>query len=283
LASSACSQIGFPEGAVLHLRLDRPERRNALDGATIERLLAALRAVPAGGEVRTLLLSGAGPAFCAGADLDWMRDGGRAGWDENLAGALRLADLLAALDACPVPTVARVHGAAYGGGIGLVAAVDVAVAAADTRFAFSEVKLGLLPAVVAPYVVARIGEGPARALFTTGERFDAARAQAMGLVHAVVAPEALDGAVAAVLAELATAAPGAVAGARELVRQVRGKTPEAVRELTAATLARLRAGPEAQEGLTAALERRPPSWALPSPKSHVSSPKSQAGLRRGTT
>jgi methylglutaconyl-CoA hydratase len=208
-----------------------------------------------------------------------MRDGGRAGWEENLAGALLLADLLAALDACPVPTVARVHGAAYGGGIGLVAAVDVAVAAADTRFAFSEVKLGLLPAVVAPYVVARIGEGPARALFTTGERFDAARAQAMGLVHAVVAPEALDGAVAAVLAELATAAPGAATGARELVRQVRGKTPAAVRGLTAATLARLRAGPEAQEGLTAALERRPPSWgsAPPQPRPpEVPSPKSEA-------
>jgi methylglutaconyl-CoA hydratase len=248
---------------VLHLRLNRPQRRNALDGPLTEALLGALRAVPTGGAVRAVLLSGAGPAFCAGADLRWMRDGGRAPWEENLAGATLLADLLAALDDCPLPTVARVHGTTYGGGLGLVAAVDVAVGAADCRFAFSEVKLGLLPAVIAPYVLARIGEGQARALFVTGEPFGAARAQQMGLLHAVAPPEALDGAVDDVLRELSTAAPQAAGAARALIRRVRLASqgpPEALQALTAEALATRRAGPEGQEGLTAALERRPPSW-----------------------
>ena len=245
----------LPAGSVLHLRLDRPERRNALDGPLIDRLLSALRGVGAGGAVRAVLLSGDGPAFCAGADLTWMRDGGRTGWSENLAGIRPLVDLLEALDGCPVPTVARVHGAAYGGGIGLVAAADVAVCARGTRFAFSEVKLGLLPAVIAPYVVARIGEGRARSLFVTGQPFDAERAREMGLVHAVAAPEDLDAAVGAVLRELATAAPDAAVAARGLLRRVR--------DLTSTTLASMRAGAEAQEGLAAALERRPPAWAPP--------------------
>ena len=248
-------------GGVLHLRLNRPRRRNALDGPLAEALLGALRAVPAGGDVRAVLLSGAGPAFCAGADLRWMRDGGRAPWEENLAGATLLADLLAALDACPVPTVARVHGATYGGGLGLVAAVDVAVGASDCRFAFSEVKLGLLPAVIAPYVLSRIGEGQARALFVTGEPFGATRAQQMGLLHAVAPPDDLDAAVDDVLRELSTAAPGAAGAARALIRQVRLASqgpPEALRALTAEALASRRAGPEGQEGLRAALERRPP-------------------------
>jgi methylglutaconyl-CoA hydratase len=263
LASSACSLAGLPAGSVLHLRLDRPERRNALDGRLIDRLLAPLRGVRAGGPVRAVLLSGDGPAFCAGADLAWMRDGGRAAWSENLAGVRPLVDLLAALDACPVPTVARVHGAASGGGIGLLAAADVAVCAAGTRFAFSEVKLGLLPAVIAPYVVARIGEGQARSLFVTGQPFDAERALRIGLVHAVAAPQDLDGAVAAVLREVATAAPRAAVAARALLRRVRGREASAVRDLTATALATARAGPEGQAGLAAALARRAPPWALP--------------------
>jgi methylglutaconyl-CoA hydratase len=256
--------VEYLPGGVLHLRLNRPQRRNALDGPLLESLLATLRAVPSGGGVRALLLSGAGPAFCAGADLRWMRDGGRAPWEENLAGATLLADLLAALDACPVPTVARVHGATYGGGLGLVAAVDIAVGSDDCRFAFSEVKLGLLPAVIAPYVLSRIGEGHARALFVTGEPFGAQRAQQMGLLHAVAPLEALDAAVEDVLRELATSAPGAAGAARALIRQVRLASlgpSEALRALTAEALSSRRAGAEGQEGLSAALERRPASWA----------------------
>ena len=216
--------------------------------------------------MRAVLLSGAGPAFCAGADLRWMRDGGRAPWEENLAGATLLADLLAALDACPVPTVARVHGATYGGGLGLVAAVDVAVGAADCRFAFSEVKLGLLPAVIAPYVLSRIGEGQARALFVTGEPFGAQRAQQMGLLHAVAPPEALDAAVEDVLRELATArsgsrrgrpgphppgAPGQPGPAGGPPGPDRGGPGLPARRPGRAGRAR------------AALERRPASWATP--------------------
>jgi methylglutaconyl-CoA hydratase len=245
---------------VLQLRLNRPTRRNALDDALIEALTATLHGVPADGSVRTVLLAGEGPLFCAGADLSMMQDAGRAAWETNVAQARRMGEMLEALNRCPVPTVARVQGGAYGGGLGLVAAVDVAVAAAEARFAFGEVKLGLLPAVVAPYVVAKIGESHARALFVTGERFAAERARLVGLVH-VLAPQAqLDVAVAGILGEIASAAPGAAAAARPLIWDVRHRAPEELHDLTAELLARRRAGAEGQEGLAAALERRAPSW-----------------------
>jgi methylglutaconyl-CoA hydratase len=255
------------EGGVLHVRLNRPEVHNALDGPMIERLAACFAAVStmASAEpIRALLLSGEGPSFCAGADLAWMRTLGAAGLDENVQDAARLAGMLEALNACPVPTVARVQGVALGGAMGLLACCDVVVAAAEARFGFTEAKLGLLPAVVAPYVVARIGTGHARALFATAERFGAERALRIGLVHHVAPAPEIDIITERVVHNILTSAPGAAAAARALIQSVAGRPPSAVRADTSALLARLRAGMEGQEGLAAFLERRPPAWA-PSP------------------
>ncbi|MGH2351079.1 MAG: enoyl-CoA hydratase-related protein [Chloroflexota bacterium] len=248
------------QGRVLRVRLNRPEVHNALDGELIEDLAACCSAVEAGGEVRAVLLSGEGPSFCAGADLNWMREA--AGWsaEENRRDAQRLAAMLAALNDLPVPSVARIHGGALGGGAGLLACCDVVVAADTTRFSFAEVKLGLLPAVISPFVVAKIGESHARALFATGERFDAQRALRIGLVHHVIPEATLDAAVERVLAELLTSAPAAAAEARRLIREVQGRSPADVRDYTAETIARLRASDEGREGIAAFLEKRKPRW-----------------------
>jgi methylglutaconyl-CoA hydratase len=180
--------------------------------------------------------------------------------EENLADARALADLFQAVDGCPKPVVARVHGAALGGGAGLVAAADVAVAAAGTRFGFTEVRLGLVPSVIAPYVLRRIGESAARELFLTGERFDAGEARRIGLVQAVVPEGELDAAVEGRVRELLEAAPGAIAAAKQLIRDVAGRAVDDVRELTVERIAERRASAEAREGLAAFLERRPASW-----------------------
>ncbi len=242
------------EGAALHLVLDRPEVRNALD----EGLIAALTETLTGdlGGARAVVLSGEGKAFCAGADLGYMRRTAGFSPAENEADAGRLAALFAAIDGCPVPTVALAHGSVFGGGNGLLAACDVAIAEEGTLFAFSEVRLGLIPATISPFVVRRIGVGAARSLFVTGEAFDAERALRIGLVQRVVPAGGLEAAVAETLATLARNGPRAMVAARGLALEGPLDLPECARRLAAA-----RGSEEGREGLAAFLERRAASFA----------------------
>lgn len=237
------------DGAVLRITLARPDRRNAFDAAVIGELAEAFVNV---GRARAVVLAGEGKSFSAGADIDWMRASADLSYEENVADANALRAMLEAIEGCPAPVVARVQGHALGGGAGLVAAADVAVAAPDAVFAFSEVKLGIIPAVISPFALAKIGPGQARRWFLTGERFDAETALRIGLVHEVAAD--LDGAVDNVVSELLTAGPLAVRWAKRLVRE-RPDGPE-----TARWIAERRTSDEGQEGLRAFLERRPPGW-----------------------
>jgi methylglutaconyl-CoA hydratase len=247
-------------GPVASVWIDRGEVRNAFDGATVRALHEAVRAVSGRDDVRAVVIGGRGPCFCAGADLQWMRTAAGFTHEENLADARALADLFLALDACPKPVVARVHGAALGGGAGLVATADLAVAAAGTQFGFTEVRLGLVPSVIAPYVLRKIGEAAARELFLTGERFDAAKARTIGLVQTVVPEGELDAAVEGRVRELLQGAPGALAAAKRLIRDVAGRAVEDVRELTVERIAERRSSAEGREGVAAFLERRGASW-----------------------
>jgi len=249
------------DGAVATVTLDRAERRNALDPSLIAELTDAFRDLSARDDVRIVVLRGAGPAFCAGADLDWMAASRDLTWEENVADAERMADAFEAVDACPKAVVAQVHGAAFGGGAGLVACADVAVAAEGTTFAFSEVRLGLLPATISPYVLRAIGPGATRALFTTGRRFDAEEARRLGLVHEVAPEGRLEPAVSEVVDVLLHAGPDAVFACKQLVREATagltlGDLPERI--------ARARTGAEGREGVAAFLERRSPSWSVDS-------------------
>lgn len=254
--------VALDEG-VATVTLNRPEAHNAFQAVLIGELTEAFRALGGDERVRAIVLTGAGPSFSAGADIASMRASLDLTTEENRADAGRLADLFETIDACPRPTIARVNGAAYGGGVGLVATCDIAVAAAGATFAFSEVRLGIAPAVISPYVLRRIGEANARALFLTGMRFDAERARAIGLVHHVALPDQLAAAVAEQVAAIRAAAPGAVAATKALVRQLRGLAAPDAREATTALIARLRTGAEGQEGLRAFLEKRKPVWATP--------------------
>jgi methylglutaconyl-CoA hydratase len=237
------------DGDLLRITLARPETRNAFDAALIAELSEAFVDV---GKARAVLLAGDGPSFCAGADVEWMRASVDLDLDANIADANALRGLLEAIDRCPAPVVARVHGHALGGGAGLVACSDIAIADERTVFAFSEVKLGIIPAVISPFAIAKIGPSWARRYFLTGERFDAATALRIGLVHEV-APD-LDAAVDHVLAELWSAGPRAARHAKKLVLE-RPDGPE-----TARRIAERRTSAEGQEGLRAFLERRSPSW-----------------------
>ena len=246
---------------IVQLTMNRPALRNALDAALIEALAAAFAHHAASAATRVLLLSGAGRAFCAGADLEAMRALGRADAEVNRADAQRLAGLLAAIRACPKPSIACVHGAAYGGGVGLAAACDVALGAEEARLALPEVRLGLVPAVISPYVIDAIGPRQARRYFLSGEVLDAGRACELGLLHAVHPAAALSTAAIALAQELVKGGPAALAAAKGLIAEVAGRGPSALLTArTAAILAELRAGAEAQEGLTAAIERRSPPW-----------------------
>jgi methylglutaconyl-CoA hydratase len=238
------------DGDVLRVTLARPERRNAFDAALIAELAEAFVDV---GRARAVVLAGEGPSFSAGADVDWMRSSVDLAYDENVADALALRRMLEAIDGCPAPVVARVQGHALGGGCGLVACSDLAVAAPDAVFAFSEVKLGLVPAVISPFALAKIGPSAARRYFVTGERFDAGTALRIGLVHEVAAD--LDAAVERVLDELRTAGPRATRAAKRLVLDAPLDGNE-----TARRIAERRTSEEGQEGLRAFLERRRPSW-----------------------
>ena len=235
---------------VLRVTLARPEMRNAFDAALITELAEAFVDV---GTSRAVVLAGDGPSFCAGADVEWMRASADLGVEENVADANALRRMFEAIDACPAPVLAVVHGHALGGGVGLVACSDVVVAHPGTVFAFSEVKLGIIPAVISPFALRRIGESAARRYFVTGERFDAITALRIGLVHEVSAD--LDAALGRVLGELRTAGPRAARHAKRLVLD----RPDGVE--TARRIAERRTSDEGQEGLRAFLERRRPSWA----------------------
>jgi len=248
------------DGPVAHVVLDRPEVRNAFDGEMVRELHDAVAAASARDDVRVVVLAGRGSAFCAGADLEWMKTVAGFTREENLADARALFELFEAIDRSPKAVVACVQGAALGGGAGLVAAADIAVAEEGTQFGFTEVRLGLVPAVISPFVIRKIGVSAARELFLTGERFPAARAAAIGLVHRVVKLDELDRAVDERVGELLKAAPGAVAAAKALVRGVAGRPVEGVRDVVCRRIAERRASEEGQEGLAAFLEKRAPAW-----------------------
>jgi methylglutaconyl-CoA hydratase len=237
------------DGPVLRVTLARPERRNAFDAALIARLQEAFSEV---GDARVVVLTGEGPSFCAGADVDWQRASVDLTLEENVEDALRLHRMLTAVDRCPAPVIAGVHGYALGGGSGLAACADVVVAAPDSVFGFTEVRLGIAPAVVSPFALARIG-AHARRYFTTGERFDAETAFRIGLVHEVA--DDVAGAVARIVGEVLQSGPEAVRAAKRLALD----GPRSGEEL-ARLAAGLRAGGEGQEGLRAFLEKREPSW-----------------------
>jgi methylglutaconyl-CoA hydratase len=237
------------DGPLLRVTMARPDRRNAFDAALIDELAAAFADVR---DARAVVLAGEGKSFSAGADVEWMRSSVELSYDENVADALRLRAMLDAIDGCPAPVVARVHGHALGGGCGLVACCDIVVAEPGTQFAFSEVKLGIVPAVISPFALAKIGPGAARRYFVTGERFTAEVALRIGLVHELA--DDLDRAVEHLVAELLTAGPAAARAAKELARTA---LPA---EETAARIAAHRTSAEGQEGLRAFLEKRPPRW-----------------------
>jgi len=248
------------QGTIARVMLARPEARNALDPGMIAALTAAFAAAGADPGVRVILLGGDGPAFCAGADIAYMRSIAAAGREANIDDAARLADLFLAVHHCPKPVVARVQGAAYGGAVGLVAAADIAIAAHGTRFALSETRLGIAPSVIAPFVIRRIGVTAATELALTGEVFDASRAQAIGLIAGVAPEPELDEVIDGRIAALLAAAPGAQAAVKRLFTLVAGD-PAAHRTATAELIADLRASDEGREGLAAFMERRPPMWA----------------------
>ncbi len=210
--------------------------------------------------MKAVVLFGEGPVFCGGADIEWMRSSLGLSIEENLKDARAMSDMFRAIDRCPKPVIARVHGAALGGGAGLAAVCDIVLAGADTTFGFTEVKLGIIPAVISPFVIAKIGLSNARALFLTGERFDAKRAMHIGLVHEVVVADTLDVCIERVVTEIASAGPQAVAAAKALIPCVAASSYEATRDLTAQAIAARRVTPEAQEGLRAFLERRKAGW-----------------------
>lgn len=251
------------DGPFARVTLARPEVRNAFNATLIEELRAAFEALSAEppGSLRGVVLAGDGPTFSAGADVAWMRAAIGLGVEENERDATAMQAMFATIDACPVPVIARVQGAALGGGMGLCAVSDIVVATADATFGFTETKLGIIPAVISTFVLPKIGASHARALFATGQRFDAARAQRIGLVHEVVADAAaLDASVEALLDELRAAGPAATRAAKELVRTIPVLGPEEARARTPGLIAAQRTSLEGQEGLTAFLEKRRPAW-----------------------
>jgi methylglutaconyl-CoA hydratase len=253
--------IRRPSPHVAEVWLNRPEVRNAFNDGVIAELAAAFRMLGADTELRAIVLGGHGKAFCAGADLSWMRAMAGFDWAQNRADAQGLADMLWAVYACPVPVVGRIHGDCYAGGVGLAAACDVLVAAEGVNFCLSEARLGLLPATIGPYVVKALGEQASRRYFITSERFGAARARDLGFVHEVVAADALDAAVEAIVAALVANGPAAVKACKRLVQDVAGRPVDAaLRDETARRIADIRASAEGREGVRAFLDKREPGW-----------------------
>jgi len=251
-------------GPVGRVWLDRPDVRNALNGVLIRELAAAFAAFAADTGVRAIVLGGSGKAFCAGADLAFMREVGGYTWEQNRADAETLAEMLWTLYTCPVPVVARIHGDCYAGGLGIASVCDIRVVAEGVNFSLSEARLGLLPATISPYVVRAMGEQAARRYFVTAERFGAAEAKAMGFAHEVTAADALDAKVEELVAALVANGPMATRACKKLVQDVAGReiTPE-LRAETARRIADIRASAEGKEGVSSFLEKRKPNWLLP--------------------
>jgi methylglutaconyl-CoA hydratase len=248
------------EDQVATVVLSRPDSHNALNAALIEELTRCFEEISDDDGVRVVVLAGEGRSFCAGADIGYMRETATFSYEENLEDARRLAMMYWTIDECPKPLVARVQGAAMGGGAGLVAVADVVVTDAEAWFAFSEVRLGIAPASISPFVVRKIGPSHARSLFVTGERFDAERAHEIGLVHRVVSREGLDAAVEQKVGELLQGGPVAQATIKALLRRLETTEPMEAPGLTARVISELRTGEEGQEGLAAFLEKREPGW-----------------------
>ncbi|MCR9148975.1 MAG: crotonase/enoyl-CoA hydratase family protein [Rhodobacteraceae bacterium] len=252
--------IGIDARGVARLRLDRADKHNALDAALIAALTEAAGRLGADPAVRVIVLEGAGASFCAGGDLGWMRAQMAADAVTRAAEARKLAEMLQALDTCPKPLIGRVHGNAFGGGVGMMSVCDVAVGASGARFGLTEVRLGLIPATIGPYVVARIGAARARQVFFSGRLFDADEAVDLGLLSRTVAPEALDDAIEAEIAPYLAAAPGAVAEGKALVRALGPRIDAAMIDETVAALVRRWESPESAEGIAAFFDKRAPSW-----------------------
>lgn len=252
-----------PRGVIARVTLNRPEVHNAFNAELIGELRQTFRklADEPVDRLRVVVLAGAGPSFCAGADVSWMRASLGLSRDQNEQDAMVMAEMFDAIDRCPVPVIARVQGASLGGGMGLCAVSDLVIAEVGARFGFTETRLGILPAVISPFVIAKIGETHARALFPGGKRFDATRALRIGLVHEIVEGEgALDNAVDSAVDDLLAAGPTASRAAKAIIREVRGLPHESTRWHTARRIAAQRASAEGQEGLRAFLEKREPAW-----------------------
>jgi methylglutaconyl-CoA hydratase len=248
------------EGSVEYVSLNRPDVRNAFNEALIAELTEWASTAHSDPGVRAVVLSGAGKSFCAGADISWMAKTVEFSEDENMRDAAAASRMFGALNTLPVPLIGRVHGAALGGGVGLAAVCDIVVAESETQFGFTEVKLGILRAVISPFVLEKIGRSAARELFLTGARFSARRAHEIGLVHAVVSSAELDATVHKYVEECLTGGREAIAAAKALIAQVWNQPFEHAVPITAAALARRRVSPEGQEGLRAFLEKRKPGW-----------------------
>lgn len=248
-------------GGIATITLNRPEVHNAFDDRLITELTTVLARLAADAKVRVVVIAASGDNFSAGADINWMQRSANASAAQNLHDGLALATMLSALDSLNKPTIARVHGAAYGGGIGLVACCDIAIAARDATFSFPEVWLGLVPSVISPYVLAAIGERYARRYFLTAERFDAAEAYRIGLVHDLVERDALDATISALCAHLLRGGPKALAAAKHLIASLAGRNADpTLAEKTARRIATLRASAEGGEGIAAFLGKRSPAW-----------------------
>jgi len=246
---------------VARVTLNRPEVHNAFNIQMLLDLIDAFGKLGVDGDVRVVVLTGEGKSFCAGADLQWMREIIDYSYEQNLEESNTVADLMEVIYLCPKPTIARVNGAAIGGGTGLVAACDVAVAAESAKLSLSEVKLGLVPACISPYVIRRVGESRARELFLTGERLSAARAAEYGLVNRAVPDGELDVAVDELVEKLITSGPEAIATCKELLRRVPGHPIDEIKGFTAECIAKMRVSDEGQEGMAAFFEKRKPKWA----------------------
>lgn len=241
------------------LTLNQPDKHNAFDDSVISELLDHLDTIKLNSEIRVLVLQAKGKHFCAGADLAWMKRMATLNYEDNLSDAKRLAKLMENLNALPIPTIAKVQGAAYGGAIGLVSCCDIAIASDNARFCLSEVKLGLAPATIGPYVVDAMGARRCRQLFTTAEVFHAHQAKEYGLVHTVVPLAELDEAIQATTSDILNAGPQATRAAKQLIKEIL-LAPETLSEDTSKLIATLRVSEEGQEGLSAFFEKRPPSW-----------------------
>jgi methylglutaconyl-CoA hydratase len=248
------------DGAVEYVTLNRPDVRNAFNSNLITELAAWAAAIAADRTVRAVVLAGAGRMFCAGADVAWMAETVTYTEEQNLHDAQAMSSMFNAIDTLPVPVIGRVHGAALGGGAGLACVCDVVIADENTIFGFTEVKLGIIPAVISPFALAKIGRAAARELFLTGARFSAIRAKEIGLVHAVVPAAEMDDAVERFVQEFLSAAPGAIAAAKALIPEVWGRSRDEGQAITAKAIAERRVSPEGQEGLRAFLEKRSPRW-----------------------